>query len=326
MARNHGKIETGFWQNAKVRGLSEDARTLLLYLYSAPHSTAAGAYVLPGPYACHDLNWSSERVAEGFLALSIKPFALWDSITGVVMIVGWHEHNKAENPNVAGHIARLLLALPDCPLKARAIDEFKIGCGYRKEVEKVLGAWVYEPSDQQLPLRFPEGSRPSLTEPSLTEPSLTEPNRKPTASSRKSDAPAAPRGTRLPDGWQPSDDAVAWGIKAGFSDPQVRHVAEAFADHWRAQAGAKGVKLDWDATFRNWLRREDPAKIRLANGKNHAPTDASGQWRARLMAWENGGRAYWPEQAYGCGPPPSRDFFQACPPAVAAEFNLKPAP
>ena len=28
-----------------------------------------------------------------------------------------------------------------------------------------------------------------------------------------------------------------------------------FCDYWHAKAGAQAVKLDWDATWRNWLRR-----------------------------------------------------------------------
>ena len=28
-----------------------------------------------------------------------------------------------------------------------------------------------------------------------------------------------------------------------------------FADHWAAQPGQKGVKADWPATWRNWIRR-----------------------------------------------------------------------
>jgi hypothetical protein len=28
-----------------------------------------------------------------------------------------------------------------------------------------------------------------------------------------------------------------------------------FVDYWRAQPGAKGTKLDWVATWRNWMRR-----------------------------------------------------------------------
>lgn len=31
---------------------------------------------------------------------------------------------------------------------------------------------------------------------------------------------------------------------------------EKFRDHWRDQPGAKGRKVDWIGTYRNWIRRE----------------------------------------------------------------------
>lgn len=32
-----------------------------------------------------------------------------------------------------------------------------------------------------------------------------------------------------------------------------------FRDYWIAQPGQKGVKRDWDATWRNWVRRSNPS-------------------------------------------------------------------
>jgi hypothetical protein len=43
-------------------------------------------------------------------------------------------------------------------------------------------------------------------------------------------------------------------------DIDVRQVAEQFKDYWIAQAGQKGVKLDWDATWRNWVRNTKAVK------------------------------------------------------------------
>jgi uncharacterized protein YdaU (DUF1376 family) len=37
-------------------------------------------------------------------------------------------------------------------------------------------------------------------------------------------------------------------------------VFEQFKDYWVAQAGQKGVKLDWDATWRNWVRNTKAVK------------------------------------------------------------------
>jgi len=46
-------------------------------------------------------------------------------------------------------------------------------------------------------------------------------------------------------------------------DLNIRQVAEQFKDYWIAQAGQKGVKLDWSATWRNWVRNSKAAKPNL---------------------------------------------------------------
>lgn len=39
-----------------------------------------------------------------------------------------------------------------------------------------------------------------------------------------------------------------------------REVFDSFKDYWIAQPGQKGVKTDWDATWRNWVRRQQAPK------------------------------------------------------------------
>lgn len=66
----------------------------------------------------------------------------------------------------------------------------------------------------------------------------------------------AARGTRLPADWKPSEADLQW---AKDSRPEINPATEAdrFADYWHGVAGAKGIKLDWPATWRNWIRRAD---------------------------------------------------------------------
>jgi hypothetical protein len=53
---------------------------------------------------------------------------------------------------------------------------------------------------------------------------------------------------------------------------------EVFKDHWAAQPGQKGVKLDWFATWRNWVRRERAEPLKL-------PADDNDLWK---FAKDNG--------------------------------------
>jgi hypothetical protein len=71
------------------------------------------------------------------------------------------------------------------------------------------------------------------------------------------------KGTRLSDDWNPSEaDLTSANDSIGY----FRVAAELgkFRDYWRSVPGAKGVKLDWDATWRNWVRS-------AAERKGHSP-------------------------------------------------------
>lgn len=61
------------------------------------------------------------------------------------------------------------------------------------------------------------------------------------------------RGSRLPADWQPSEILKAWATrKRPDLDPQ--ETLENFRDYWSAVPGGRGLKLNWDATFRKWVR------------------------------------------------------------------------
>jgi uncharacterized protein YdaU (DUF1376 family) len=63
------------------------------------------------------------------------------------------------------------------------------------------------------------------------------------------------RGTRLP---SVIDDIDSWFDFCVQERPDLvaKKVFAEFQDYWIAQPGQKGVKLDWEATWRNWVRRQ----------------------------------------------------------------------
>jgi uncharacterized protein YdaU (DUF1376 family) len=64
------------------------------------------------------------------------------------------------------------------------------------------------------------------------------------------------RGMRLPTDFVLSEDWISFCRKER-SDLFPEKVFEQFKDYWTAQPGQKGVKTDWDATWRNWVRRQN---------------------------------------------------------------------
>lgn len=63
------------------------------------------------------------------------------------------------------------------------------------------------------------------------------------------------RGSRLPPDWQPSAELLAFAASRGWGGARLADELDNFRDYWHAAPGAKGVKLDWDATFRTWIRK-----------------------------------------------------------------------
>jgi hypothetical protein len=67
------------------------------------------------------------------------------------------------------------------------------------------------------------------------------------------------RGSRLPTDWTLPNDWKAWAEQER-PDLNTKTVADSFKDFWIAKAGAGGVKLDWQATWRNWIRSQSAPK------------------------------------------------------------------
>lgn len=64
------------------------------------------------------------------------------------------------------------------------------------------------------------------------------------------------RGTRLPNDWVLPGEWGRWALReTGLPRERILLEAATFADYWQALPGAKAVKLDWEKTWRNWVRR-----------------------------------------------------------------------
>ena len=79
-----------------------------------------------------------------------------------------------------------------------------------------------------------------------------------TDSLREKDAPpkGSAKATRIPENWELSAELQEWTF---LENPRIdiKRVLDSFTDYWRSVPAAKGRKLDWDATWRNWVRREN---------------------------------------------------------------------
>ena len=79
-------------------------------------------------------------------------------------------------------------------------------------------------------------------------------------------------GSRLPDGWQPAPDVVA-RMRSDHPHVNIESEFAKFIDYWKAIPGSKGRKVDWDATFRNWIRRAAERKPTRGNLRSLSTVD-----------------------------------------------------
>jgi len=126
----------------------------------------------------------------------------------------------------------------------KALESFEKFQKVSKSSEKSQKVQTFEASNPHGSTRDQEENRLEERE----ENRLKGPQEKTTAAKNK-------RGVRLPPDWQPSDVLADWA-KTTRPDLVIAESVDRFRDYWIAKPGEAGVKLDWDATFRNWIRNE----------------------------------------------------------------------
>lgn len=254
--RDYGRVFSCFWSSSDMRSLSEDGRTMALYLMTCPHATSAGVFRLPDGYACEDLQWPAERVSEGFAELLSKGFANRCETTKWVWIRKHLDWNPPENPNQRKGAQKAALQVPD-------------ECGWKLDFMRVCG-----------PLLAIEGSvnqNPSgtLSEPFRNTESESESESELTASgAAPPDSSAKPKRAKakvpVPEDFEPSPATVSrLQTELGMGEADIRRCLGVFLD----QCKAKGyLYADHNAAFANCVRgdwqgcRTKPgAPVRAAN-------------------------------------------------------------
>ena len=71
------------------------------------------------------------------------------------------------------------------------------------------------------------------------------------------------RGSRLANNWILPDEWEYWANKER-PDLNAKQVFDQFKDYWCAKAGKDAIKLDWQATWRNWVRNQKATKVNFA--------------------------------------------------------------
>lgn len=95
-------------------------------------------------------------------------------------------------------------------------------------------------------------------------------------------SPQKPRASRLSPDWFLPKEWGEWAVSEGCSVDLIRSEADKFRDYWTAKAGASAAKLDWLATWRNWIRAAiERAPSSKQNGKRNDGFDNHGSAQGR---------------------------------------------
>lgn len=221
---------------------------------------AMGVWVLAG-------SWSADNLTDGFIPPSILTrFGTKRDAERLVSVGLWH---VAEQYGETGW--RFHEWDERQPTRAQKMAERLV----RAEAGKAGGLASGRSRRQANPK---QDASPRLEPPSRPDPSLH-------PSDVERDAAAAahtPRkGTRLPDGWNPEPDLIdAMRTECPGIDLQAEH--RKFTDYWRAKTGRDATKLDWAATWRNWIRNARPTTNRgTTNGVDWEAAMARAEARDR---------------------------------------------
>lgn len=257
--REYAKVSPQFWTRGsgkRLRG-DADAQVLALYFVTCPSANMLGVYYVPFVAVAHETGLGEERTRAALRRLSVAGFAFYDEAAELAWVPNMASYQigddlKPSDKRRGGPIRAEIEKIGEHAFVVAFWERYGDGFG--------LGPCPFDAPPMGLtrgieapPMgHAPQSGRAGEEQEQEQEHLTVAPMGLPADGSEVGRKRAkASRGTRVPEDFSPSESTLAL-FRADGWDP-LPSVPE-FIDHWRAVAGAKGVKLDWDATFRNRMR------------------------------------------------------------------------
>lgn len=283
---DYGKLLSRIWSDTEFRALTAREQQLYFLLLSFPTRNLAGVLPLTLKRWTNCTSDATEKkIIDALQRLHAVRFIIVDWDTEEVLIRTYIRNDEVyRQPNLMKAALKDAQKTESTALRQVLRDELLALPEHRDQqsTATVADALVKTPSEgfamgstsPQDPQGQPSGgSIVPLFEPHGVGGYLSNPLDAPTPTPAPTPAPVTPskRGTRLPQGWEPPDD-VKREMHAQFPHVDLRTQHEVFSDYWHGKAGKDAVKVDWVATWRNWIRRaatETPTR----NGTKLATSD-----------------------------------------------------
>lgn len=236
------KVDDGFWSHPKVLGLSDSAIALWVKAGSWCSQQLTDGFV---PESARNLLGIREESVYGGNAAELVEADLWSEIDGGWEFCNWSEFQPSKS----------------------AVEE-------RREADRRRKA---EAREKKRRLREESAGSPSghVAE-SRAESALPDPTRPDPLSSNEERETPRKRGSRVPEDFEITNDLREWAA-AETPDVDIDAKTLEWIDYWKSIAGAKGVKLDWVATWRNGMRKQQSWVERDRANRRQTPTERATQ-------------------------------------------------
>ncbi len=86
------------------------------------------------------------------------------------------------------------------------------------------------------------------------------------------------KGSRLPDDWRLPRAWGEWALAEKLPEADIRAEADKFRDYWHGESGSRAVKTDWQAVWRNWVRKAVADRWRFQRPASSGHSVASGRF------------------------------------------------
>lgn len=274
------RVSVKFWQDPEVRRWPDRTKLLAQYLLTCPHRVMEGLYWLPLAYVQADVGWNADAVAKTMAELEAAGFAQYDPEAEVVFVC---KALKYHRPGGAKQMKAAVTAVSDVPKTALLAGFLSAAAEWSPDLhEQLIEAGITAVSEDYPKCidtqSIVDSSRAGASPAPVPSISHTTPSPSPQAARRVKRAHA------LPDDWQP-DHPLREEMAAELPTVDLDAETRKFRDYWH---GAGKTKVDWRATWRNWIRTAAERAPPRTNGK---PAIAQGdEWRALSQQLKEQGR------------------------------------
>lgn len=265
--RQYASIRTDIWRDKDWLELPVDAQWLYTLLLSQPNLSTAGVLPLqPNKWARYAKGMTAKRINEALRVLVEHSYVVVDDESEEVLIRSYIRNGLSGSWKLLHAALRAAIATQSEMLRGVISSEVERLPEFdRPELEELVNALVDTLSDG-----VSDGYAIPTVSVSVSVPVTTN-----ATTSSKEKGVAQKRATRLPDGWMPSAETVE-RIKAEFphaTQADLRREHDSFADWAKSCSTQAALKKDWEAAWRNWMRR---SLVKLpTNGNGAAPQGAA---------------------------------------------------